>query len=174
MKMMRLAFSALMIANYLSAAVIPADLSTVGTNGLGETVYRYTYNLEGFSLQLNQELDIRFDAAIFKELLNGVAPAGFDLLLFQPGSPSGAPGDYSLLALIDNPPMAGIFSVDFILFGGSPPAAQQYFVNQYDDSGNFLNTVSSGQTAVPEPGTLWLVSGLIGAGLMRVVSRVRR
>jgi hypothetical protein len=177
-KSMSLAFYALIMAGCLSAATISSSLSTVGTNGFGDTVYRYTYDLANLTLQINQELNIRFAVDTYQELLNGVAPGGgeFDLLLFQPNSPGGADGAYSLLALVNHPDMNGIFSVDFVLLpGATPTGVQQFFVNQLDGDGNFLNTVSSDLIGIPEPGSLWLgLSGLLAAGLVRAAGRFRR
>ncbi len=172
---MKVAIVAVAIAGYVPAASITYDLSIVGANGSGDTVYRYVFNFLDAPLALNQELDIRFSAAQYQSLSNGVAPAGFDLQLFQPNFPPGADGDYSLFALVSNPSMAGIFSVDFTLFSGVTPTALQFFVNEYDDDGNFLNTVSSGLTEAPEPSTWWLgISGLLSVKLIRAARRLRR
>src|ERR1700730_12481356 len=95
----------------LSAATIDFSVSTVGVNPSGETLYRYLYSLAGVSLLNNQEVDIRFGPVLYGTLSNGVAPAGFNLQLLQPNNPPGASGDYSVLALLNNPPVSGVFSV---------------------------------------------------------------
>ncbi len=158
----------------LSAASITYDTSVVGTNGSGETVYRYVFNLQDVQLLLNQELNIGFAVATYQSLLNGVAPGQFDLLLLQPNQPFGADGVYSLFALVNQPSMLGEFRVDFTLVSGQSLAGLAFVVSQFDVNGGFLNTVTSGLTEIPEPST-WVLatSGMFFAGLMKV-SRQRR
>lgn len=166
--------TALMIQG-LTAGTITSTVSAVGVDGNGDTVYRYVYDLQDFPLTLNEELDIRFAVDVFKTLSNGVAPAGFDLQLFQPNMPPGVDGDYSLLAMVDNPSMSGVFSVDVTLLPGATLQAQQYFVNRYDDDGTFLNTVSLGLTDVPEPsGFGFGVLGFMSVGLLGAARRSGR
>ena len=164
-----------MMAYGVSAASITYSSSTVGTNGSGETVYRYVFDLSNVSLELNQELNIHFPAAEFGSLLNGGAPGGnFDLLLFQPNAPFGADGAYSLLALVNQPAMTGLFRVDFTLVRNVLPSALVFAVNQFDVNGEFLNTVTPGLTGTPEPGTWVLgISGLIFAALIKVIQQRR-
>lgn len=172
---MRSAFVAAMMAYGLSAGSITYASSTVGTNGSGETVYRYVFDLSDVPLQLNQELNIHFPAAEFGSLLNGVAPArDFDLLLFQPNAPFGADGAYSLLALVNQPAMTGLFRVDFTLIRNVFPSALVFAVNQFDANGEFLNTVTPGLTGTPEPST-WVLgtSGLIFAALIKGIQQRR-
>lgn len=87
--------------------IITYQVSTAGS------LYRYTYALSGFDFLTNQELDITFDPLLYGPLSNGVATAGYSLLLFQPNDPPSAQGDYSLLATTNHPSTTGIFSVDF-------------------------------------------------------------
>ena len=175
---MRIAMSALVVAGLLALDLNAGTIRyTISELGPGTPGFRYTYTLNGFELHKNQELDIRFDPAIFGSLFNGQAGAGFDLILLQPNNPVGAFGDYSALALVENPSLAGPFSVDFTLSGTGPPAAQPYFINQYDDAGTFVGTIASGRTvgAVPEPATLALgVVGLLSVGVWWAVRRRSR
>ena len=173
--MMRLATFALSTVVPLIAASITTSISTLGTNGSGDTVYHYVYTLVDVQLQLNQELEIRFDAAQFRELSHGLAPDMFDLLLFQPNNPLGAPGRFSAVANAGNL-SGGVFSVDASFFGAGSPYVQEFFVNQLDAQGIFLlGTVTSGLTAIPEPGTRWLgISGMLAAGIMKAMGRLRR
>jgi hypothetical protein len=87
-------------------------------------------NLSGGSLSQNEELDIVFDRALYGQILDGVSPAGYDLLLFQPNAPPGATGEYSLVALTNNPATVGTFSVDFTYLRSGSPPAQQYSIYQ--------------------------------------------
>ena len=182
---MRSALGAALMALGLSAASITYDTSTVGTNGSGETVYRYVFHLTDVPLDLDQELSLRFAASEYQTLLNGQAPVGFDLLLFQPNVPGGADGVYSLVALISQPSMAGLFSVDFTLTGGGPPSGFTSFISDFDANGGILNTVAIANTVgntvtldlteTPEPSTLVLaLSGVIFARLISAGSRLRR
>jgi hypothetical protein len=158
----------------LPAASIDFQVSTVGATGT------YQYFLSGFDFRVNQpclnapalecsdELDIQFDPTMFGQLLNGVAGAGFDLLLLQPNNPPQAPGDYSALAVVDHPSLGGPFRVDFT-FTGPQPGFQPYSIRQFDSAGNFEGVVLTGTTvpanAVPEPVnfSLCCVGLLVGA-----------
>ena len=133
---------------------------------------RYTYEISGLNLGVGQALDIEFDPLQFDNLHRGVAGAGFDLVLLAPDNPPGTAGIFSLLALIDNPPLDGPFGVDFEYIGTGQPGPQRFFVNQYDDSGIIVATLASGVTVstVPEPQTF----ALGGTGLMMVYMAVRR
>src|SRR5450631_4002936 len=119
----------------LSAGTIQFQLTTNGTTGT------YVYFLSGFDFRANapcgspihplatgcsDELDIEFDPSVFSGLSNGVAPADFDLAVFQPNNPPSAPGDYSALALLDHASLAGPFSVAFTLFPGQLPGPQTF------------------------------------------------
>jgi hypothetical protein len=175
------------LAFSLSAGpIIQFQVAPVGTTG-GETLYRYTYTVSGVAFAANEELDIQFDPALYGQLSNGMAPGGFDLLLFQPNNPPQAAGDYSALALAANPSPAGIFSVDFTLTGPGTPGAQAFSFSQFDSSGNFV--CSSGAPApcvvpaagvttalvvggVPEPASFWLSGSVLILG--GVVWAVRR
>ena len=103
---------------------------------LGSNLYRYIYFPSGFSLHTNQELDIQFDAALCTNIMNATAGSAFQIVMEQPGNPAGAPGHYSVRALIDNPPLSGPMSVEFAYLGGGLPAAQRYFVNQLNQDGS--------------------------------------
>jgi hypothetical protein len=150
----------------------PVVLYDVTSTG-GE--YQYNYLLSGVSLLQNQELDIAFDPALYGQISDGVSPAGYDLLLFQPNEPPGASGDYSLLALTNNPTTVGTFSVDFTYLGTGAPPAQQFFI--YDDNTDPLQLLASGVATevasdpVPEPSSLWLCCVGIMAGVGLIVRR---
>jgi hypothetical protein len=160
----------------LAAAPVIPDANV---QSLGGGSYRYTYDLSGVSLMVNQELFIVFDQLLFSSLSNGVTPGGgvFDLLLLQPNNPVGADGGYSLVALTDGPPMAGPFSVDAVYVGsGAPPAGVVFEINQLDANGGFSSSIVPRSTGVPEPGTfLMLLSGSMAVlALQRAAQRSRR
>ena len=188
-----LTFFAIMVAQSLPAVTIQSQVSVV-TPGVNP-VYNVTYTVSGFDFRDNStvldELDIEFPANTFAQLTSGVAPASFDLLLFQPNNPPGAAGDYSAAANTDHASLAGTFSVNFTL---SIPAAsfnpatlmQLYFINEFDNNpqsstfGNLRDSISGTTVpvvsvgAAPEPSSLALIfaAGLSGCwGLRR---RARR
>ncbi len=143
----------------------------------GDPLYRYTYHLSGFTFAVGDEVNLQFDPVLFGELTNAVAGIGFDVVLFQTNDPPGVQGDYSAMALIDNPSLAGPFGVDVVFNGPGLPGTQRYFINRYHSDGSFT-TLSSGwtspaaDTAVPEPpGTLpaalVLLVGSIGWAVRR-------
>ena len=154
---MRFLLWLLVVAGAFHSSVAASTIQ-VQVNTLGPRTFRYTYHLSGFALQVNQELDIHFDPLLYGTLSNGVASSDFDLILLQPNNPPGFPGDYSALALVNNPSMAGPFSVDFVYLGlGQPSAPQAYSINQFSENHNFLGIVASGVIGVPEPASVWLV-----------------
>lgn len=169
--MLRLAILAMLTVGPLTAASI-TRISTIGTNGSGDTVYHYVYTLVGDPLLLNQEVEIRFAAGLYGLLSNGLAPTGFDLLLFQPNQPGGADGRYSAVAQVNNLSLSGVFSVDAVFLGTGTPEPQAFFVNQLDAQGGIVTLDLNG---VPEPGTWWLgLSGLLAAGIVKAAGRLRQ
>ena len=159
------------LAGSMSAAAI-----TFQTTNLGSNQVRFTYTVTDFVFSVNQELDIEFNPAVYMSLSNGVAPAGFDVLLLQPNNPPGTAGDFSSLALTANPG-TGPFRVDATLVAGAQPGPQNFSINQLDGSGVITGVVASGTTApvvsaVPEPATLPLVGlALIAAPAWLAVRR---
>lgn len=153
------------------AGTIAVQVTPAGTHGSGDALFRYIYSISGFTLQENQELNIRFDPARTGALSNAMAPVDFDVLLLQPNNPIGSAGDFSILALVDNPQWTGPFSVDVSRIG-SGFAPQAFFLNQFVEQGGVLmleSTLQSGFVsltaapgAVPEPGSLVLgAAGLV-------------
>jgi len=168
------------LAINLLSATIEFDVSVVGTTGSGETLYRYIYSLDQLTLQQNMEVDIRFDPALYGELLNPLAPADFDLLILQPNNPPGTFGDYSVLALVNNPAVNGLFSVDFTFTGPGMPGSQPFFINLIDPVSGAITPIDSGVTTaagavVPEPGTLSFgCAALLTTILARALKRAAR
>ena len=181
--LIRLAMLAVLSYGCLSAAVVSYTVTNLNmTNGNGQPLYRYIYNLTGAPLLANQELDIRFEVTRYAAISNGVAPpSGFDLLLLPVNNPPGADGRYSLLSLVNNPTMIGTFSVDFAFIGSGQPGAQTFFINLLNSSGGFIrqddsgftvagsSSSSSGGGSIPEPGTLLLSAA--GVALLALARR---
>jgi hypothetical protein len=159
-------FACLAVSN-LSAGVVWYDLTQLGPHE-----YHYDYILTGLTFSVNQELDVRFDPTVFESLSNATAGAGFYLVpCCQPNNPSGAFGDYEIIALsaIASPP--GAFGVDVSVPGFEPPAAQPFFINQLDPDGKVLYNITAGFTVAdpadqssesPEPAS----GHVIGMGLL--------
>ena len=146
--------SALLAVGLSASPIVQYQVTTNGNTGT------YQYFVSGFDFLVNQALDIQFGQIgpnnLFGQLSNGKAPAGFDLILFQPNNPPQAPGDYSALALVSHPSLSGTFSVDFTLSGTGVPGSQLFTISQFDSNGNFVSLLASGSTqlagsAVPEP-----------------------
>jgi len=175
-----------LFAASLHAGTVSYDLSVLpyappADAPAGSTMVQFTYYLSNFTFQANQELDIEFDPTLYGTMSNGQAPDGFALNLFQPDNPPGATGDFSALATVDMPTVAGAFTADVVFFGPGQPGPQPFSVNQFDDQGNFVTTITSGfatpaeNTAVPEPGSSWLsgVGLIMGAGWWIIRRRSR-
>jgi hypothetical protein len=169
-------FGLLTVGN-VSAGIIQYDIYS-----LGGSSYRYDYSVSGFSFQANQLLDIRFDPSLYSTLSKEVAPAGFVAILLQPNNPPGDSGDYKALALVDNPALAGLFSVEWVYLGSGTPGSQPFFVDQYDDRGFFQYTTTAGMTTAnvlhaseaPEPLSFPLVGAALTSGWLWMVRPWRR
>lgn len=166
---------AVLLGGVLPAATIQFDVINIGQNN-----YRYTYVVSGMTFAANQELDVKFDPALFLSLSNPHAPSGFSALVFQPNNPPGFGifGDFSALATVNNPALSP-FSVDVIFLGQGLPGAQSFEINQYDSNLNFVGTLASGTTvpnggvtATPEPSSF--VLGGLGTLLGLAWCAVRR
>jgi hypothetical protein len=144
---------------------------------------KFTFELHDITLLAFHELDIRFDGSIFKSLFAGQAGPDFDLLLIQPNNPPGAFGDYSLLALVDNPSLASPLSVGALMNPAAKVKSLPYFINVLDPENGFrvLQTLASGSVTTgarisdtPEPGTLAAAAvALLWLGWKVTRSRVR-
>jgi len=163
----------------LMIAVQPMELAAgnilVQVTNQSGNVYQYQFSPTGMTFSQNQEFDVRFDPGLFGSIFSGVADSDFRLSLLQPNNPVGAFGDYSALALVDNPSLAGPFSVDVTWLGqGVPLATLPFEIHQFDASGRIVATLDSGLVGAPEPAE-WLLSGgaLLLSGLLRSARRRR-
>ena len=161
--------------------ILQAPASWAGTivlqvTSLGSNIFRYQFSPSGFDLLKNQELDIRFDPLQFQGLFNGVADSDFRLTLLQPNNPIGAFGDYSTLALTDDPPFQGPFRVDAIALSANPPQNLPYVVRQFDSTGQLITGSLGGGVAAavgaPEPAGLILAGA--GLAIVFIVKTKRR
>ena len=162
---MRTFFRVVLCVSVLTAClsatpIAPTIQFEVGVVGTG--VDRYTYFVSGLTLQANEEIDLEFSANLFGVLSNPVVGGPFQVLLFQPNNPLGAPGDFSVAATSDNTVVTGPLSVDFTFTGPGTPGSQLFQINQFDANGKFVGLIASGNTsqlatAVPEPHTSDLI-----------------
>jgi hypothetical protein len=152
---MRLSFWLPLWAGVLATSLSAASITSTVTN-LNTNLFRYTYTVSNFSFQINQELDIRFDPTLYTNLANGTAPANFNVVLLQPNSPQGVPGDFTALSTINNPSLNGQFSVDVNYLGFGTPGPQPFMINQFNSDGQFVSTLESGFVVTPEPSTFGL------------------
>lgn len=174
-------FLAALIGGTVSAApIIQYQTTNLGVDASGDTVIGFSFTLSGLNLLANDEFDIQFPVTAFTQLSNGVAGAGFDLLLFQPNQPVGVQGDYSALALVDNPSLSGTFTVDATLASGItvPPSSLPFVI--YNDNVTpsavlFEGNATAAVSAVPEPSDMLLCgSGMIVAAAAELIRRRRR
>jgi len=167
----------IMLSCLLPAGAAANTIINYTVTPLGGNSYRYNYQFSGLSLLANQELDIQFDAAKYGTLSAGVAPAPFQLLLFQPNQPVGAAGVYSIFTAVANPATTGTFSVNFIYTSTGLPGGQQFFI--YDDNFSPLHLVEQGTTTlagvsgVPEPSGFWLGCSALLTGCLGLAVRGR-
>lgn len=154
---------------------------------LGGTVFKDSYYISGFTFQQYEELDIRYDPALYGVLSNPTAGPGFSAMVFQPNNPPGTFGDYSAFALVDNPSFTGPFEVIFTYLGSGQPGPQPFYLNLYDQNLNYVGCVAQssgscqgmttpgGPTPIPEPGSLGLAGlGLLSGGAWWAVRRRNR
>src|SRR5579884_2923537 len=111
----------LLIGTSGGAVTIQSQVSELGTNSSGEAEGRYTYFVSDLTLQSTQELDFRFDPALFDMISNPVADAAFSTLVLQPNNPPGVHGDYTLTPVADGTTVTGPFSIDFTYIGPGLP-----------------------------------------------------
>lgn len=129
-------------ATLSAGPVVQVEITGLGAPG----TFTGMYTVSGFDFQANEELDIQFPVDLYGSLSNGNAGPGFAVMLFQPNVPPGLEGDYSALALVDNPSLSQPFTVDFTYIGTGHPGAQPFQINQFDSNGNFISTIASGTT----------------------------
>lgn len=162
----------------LSSATLSADTITSSFIDLGPNDYLYTYSINIANLSANQGIYIEFDPTVYNSLSDGTADSDFTLVLQQPNNPPGAPGAYSAKADVNNPSLAGPFSVQVSFLAGSGQwASQPWEIQQFNSDGVVTGVVESGNTGLsiatntPEPATATLVLTL---GSLFLAVRLRR
>ena len=120
----------------------------------GQDLWRYSYFISGFNFQANQGFSIYFNHLSYGNLQNArpSLDPGWNMVAVQPDVLLQVPGYLDGLARVNGPAYTGPFQVDFIWLGLGVPGAQPFEI--YD--ANF-QTLFSGVSEVPEPGSGWLV-----------------
>ena len=155
-------FSVLCISR-VSAAVITYEVANAGGN---RWTYEYSISTTASDPAID-EFTIYFDLDRFANLAVESAPAGWDPLVIQPDPGLAADGFFDALALAGGIAPGGSlggFSVSFDFLGSGTPGAQPFDIV---DPSTFLviasgTTQADGGTAVPEPGSGWLVAAALG------------
>ena len=139
------------------------DLSTPDPNG-GE-LWQYSYSFQNYVPQQNVAIEILFNPLLYSDLQDPPpSVAGWSIVTLQPDPNLPDPGRYSALALQDNAPLTGPFTVTFAWLGQGAPGDQPVEINQFDPSGDFLATLATEVSSpVPEPATALLIGGALVA-----------
>ena len=169
---------AIVVALPASAASIRFQADDLPDAILGEDLWRYTYDVEGATFNVDDGFIIFFDYTAFGHLSNpspdtDPAPvsstdAEWDVLLLQPDAGLLADGTFDALSLVNNP-LGLTFAVDVVRLGAGVPGAQSFFLYHLDANGGLVvgepgtTAPVPGTEAVPEPATLSLLAtGLAG------------
>lgn len=150
-----------------SALTITYDATDLADVTPGEDLWRYSYQVSGFSFSANQGFSLSFDHTRYANLQDPPpSVAGWDTFTLQPVPFLSIDGTYDALAQIDGAAIVDPFLLDFVWLGGSgtAPGTQAYSLYTVD-TGGLVTEIGQGVTrsangAVPLPSTVWL----IGAG----------
>lgn len=128
----------------------------------GQDLWEITYSLDAFPFSAGYGFSVLFDPALYSGLEDPppIVNDDWDVIVLQPDLLLPDPGRYDALSLAATPSIADPFRVSFVFLGIGMPGSQPFEV--YNPS---FNTVQSGFTVVPEPGTGALV--LVGLLLAR-------
>ena len=168
-------YAALAMAGVLamlsSRAFADPVLVSYTTTHVSGSEWQYTYQLTG-SYMAGDDLAIYFPVASSSDLAS-LVPAGGDWTGFvlQPDAGLPSDGEFDLIANVDDPSLATVFSVDFQFPGSVAPGAQSFTL--FDPSFAPIasgTTTSAATPSVPEPGSL----ALLGTGALGVFGLRRR
>lgn len=178
-----------------SRAALGASLLAAGLSAQATTVTSQATWMVGQQWRLSFSIDndtlpepiegwtVYFDAALFSDIADASAPAGWDPLLWQPEAAFASPGAFDLLAdpgaELQPGQALGGFSVLVTWLGVGAPAALPFEVYRLDPDSGEVVLVEGGRTrvaAVPLPATLLLtLAGLaLMAGLRQTPHRSNR
>lgn len=143
----------------------------------GEDLWRYDYAVGGHSFLQSEFFDIYFAPNLYGELTSASGPNDdWDVAILQQPTPGNLPpfdtGIFDSFALLDNPDVAGLFSVNFVYLGAGTPGAQPFDIFGADSSLLESGTTSRPVSGVPEPSSVALA--LIGLGALAAGLRPAR
>jgi hypothetical protein len=145
----------------------------------GEDLWRYTYRVSDFDPRQDVAFETLFDPALHSGLEDPppAVSVDWDVITLPPDPALPDDGRYSALALVDGADLALQFPVTFVWLGGAgtAPGSQPFEIVQFDEVGNFIATLETGDTTpfvpptpVSAPATLALAAvGLAGLLLAR-------
>lgn len=141
-------------------------------------LWRYTYTVTNGSFVDGGGFNIFFSPDLYRNLQNpATANSGWFVSTIQPDPAGPASGFFSAQALVANPSIASLFTVEFVWLGGPRTPGEQPF-DILDDTFNLVQTgvtQAPGLQVVPLPGTLALfAAGLLGLGVRRALNATRR
>lgn len=135
------------------------------TINLGSSTWQYNYTLQG-SFLANWGVAIYFPTPAYGEPITDLGTGGLDWLsfAFQPDPSIPAPGEFDIVALIDNPSLSSMFSVTFQWNQTGTPGTQAFDLFDFTNGAELLasGNTTAAATAVAEPSslTLMLFAGL--------------
>jgi hypothetical protein len=142
-------------------------------------LWKYTYTVVDGSFAQFGGFNIFFSPDLYRNLQNpATANVGWLVSTVQPDPALPASGFLSAQALVANPSIAGIFTVEFVWLGGPRTPGEQAFAvlddtfNPIPGAGEFTQVPG---LQVPLPGTLALLaSGMLALGVRRAIHATQR
>lgn len=160
----------------LSATPAAADGVSVqySVTNLGSGTWEYDYTLQG-SFLANWGVAVYFPTPGYGEPITDLGTGGSDwtTFAFQPDPSIPAPGEFDVVALIDNPSLTSMFGVTFLWSQPGMPGAQAFDLFDFTNGAELISsgTTSPAAPAVPEPSSLLL---FLAAGLSCLAVLVAR
>ncbi len=147
-------FLALFFASPAIADGVSVDYTAIN---LGSGTWQYDYTVQG-SFLANWGVAIYFPTPNYgggsiTDL--GTGSSDWLTFAFQADPTIPAPGEYDIVALVDNPSLSSVFDVTFQWNGTGTPGAQAFDLFDYTNGAALL--ASGNTSAVPEPSSLALM-----------------
>ncbi len=153
-----------LLAFQAHAVTIQYQVTDLTDISAGADLWQYTYAVSNHNFSMDTGFSLFFDPTLYTNLQNSApaAHANWDILLIQPDTFTPDNGIYDALALVDNPSLLTLFSIDFVWLGTAIPTSQPFEI--YDTNFNLISggMTTSSTSSIPAPFTgLLLVSGLL-------------